>query len=366
MRKKKEDIRDIYQGGERDFEKDFTPQVAHEQVESRKRDLRRSRIVSMFFGILVVVLSIFLIAIVLRDFLSERAPSPAVRAEEKPYIPRYSLPADDLWVMDHQSAPPHIEPAEKPGPKPLSTKWIKNAAYQIILGQQALALNRPKEALEHFQNVVEIYPELEGLHQAMGHLYLQSENYATAATYLELAVKEEESFDTVNNLGAAYLGLEKYDLAEKIFKRAAELQPENPGCHKNLGTLYQKMGRDNEAVFHFEKYLDLRPNDLDSMQQYALYLTKLGRWSSAADFLTKLTQEITDVAPLYFLLAQAQVQNGKEDKAIDALKRGVQLIDPGLALAWMSRDEFNPIRTSGEFKSLVDRLEGSSGSLEKK
>ena len=102
------------------------------------------------------------------------------------------------------------------------------------------------------------------------------------------------------------------------------------------------------------------------MQSYALYLTKLGRWKESADFLTKLTKEVTDVAPIYFLLAQVQLQNGQQDKAIEALKRGVQLIDPELALAWMSREEFNTVRGTGEFKNLVDRLEIETVSLEKK
>jgi len=366
MHKRKDEIQDIYQGSTHDFEQDFTPQVAKELIETRQRDLRRSRIVSLFFGSLVIVLSVVLIAVVIRDFLSERKPSQKIRNQETPYIPRYSLPSDALWVMDYQLVAAQAEKDEAPGPKPVSTKWVKSAAYHIIMGQQALAVNEPKQALEHFQKVVEIYPDIEGLHRAVGLLYLQSKKYALAAQHLEKALQEEESFDVINNLGTAYIGTEQYDQAEKYLLRALALQPENPGCHKNIAVLYRKMKLDDKAVAHFEKYLDLQPGDLNTMQTYALYLTKLGRWKDAANFLTKLTQEVTDVAPIYFLLAQVQVQNGQQDKAIEALKRGVQLIDPELALAWMSRDEFNSVRGAGEFKNLVDRLEIATVSLEKK
>ncbi len=357
MHKRKDEIQDIYQGSTHDLEQDFTPQVAKELIETRQRDLRRSRIVSLFFGSLVIVLSVVLIAVVIRDFLSERKPSQKLRNQETSYIPRYSLPSDALWVMDYQLVAAQAEKDEAPGPKPVSTKWVKSAAYHIIMGQQALAVNEPKQALEHFQKVVEIYPDIEGLHRAVGLLYLQSEKYALAAQHLEKALQEEESFDVINNLGTAYIGTEQYDQAEKYLLRALALQPESPGCHKNIAVLYRKMKLDDKAVAHFEKYLDLQPGDLNTMQTYALYLTKLGRWKDAANFLTKLTQEVTDVAPIYFLLAQVQVQNGQQDKAIEALKRGVQLIDPELALAWMSRDEFNSVRGTGEFKNLVDRLE---------
>ena len=365
MHKKKNEIQDIYQNSDHDFEKDFTPQVARETLASRQRDLRRSWIFSTFFGVLAVVLSVVLIALVIRNLLSERKPSQTFRAKETAYTPRYSLPADALWVMDYQQAATQADAEKTPGPKPLSTQWVKKAAYHIIMGQQALSLNQTKEALEHFKIVVDIYPDITGLHQAMGVLYLQREEYAAAVPHLEKALQEEESFNVVNNLGAACIGSKEYDKAEKYLKRALELQPENPGCYKNLSVLYRKMNRDKEACFNFEKYLDLRPDDLDTLQSYALYLTKLGRWKEAATFLTKLTQEVSDTAPIYFLLAQVQVQNGQQEKALEALKRGVQLIDPALALAWMSRDEFDAVRGTGDFKTLVDQLEIANVSLEK-
>ena len=366
VHKRKDEIRDIYQGSSHDFEKDFTPQVVKEQLEARQRDLQRSRLASLIFGALVIVLSVVLLAVVIRDFLSERKPSRKIPAAEKPFIPRYSLPTEALWVMDYQQAAAQAEADAKLGPKPLSTKWVKNAAYHIIMGQQALSINAADQAVEHFQKVIEIYPDIQGMHLALGMLYLQRERFLLAVQHLEKAVQEEETFDAVANLGSAYVGAEAYEKAEKCLKRARELRPESPVCHKNLAVLYRKMKRDNEAIYHFEKYIDLQPNDLETMQTYALYLTKIGRWKEAAAFLTNLTKEITNVAPIYFLLAQVQIQNGQQDKAIEALKRGIQLIDPGLALAWMSRDEFNTVRGTGEFKSLVDQLEISNVSLDKK
>lgn len=364
MHKRQDEIRDIYQTNNHDFEKDFTPQVAKELIESRQRDLRRSRLVSMAAGILIIVLSIILIAVVIRDFLRVRKNPEKIIFEEKGYIPRHTLPADATWVMDYQHVASQAEAEDSTGPKELSTKWVKNAAYHIIMGQQALAVNESSQALEHFQKVIEVFPDIQGIHRAMGMLYLQQEDFPKAAECLERAAEEDEEFDVVSNLGTAYIGTKQYDLAEKQLKRALDMQPQNPGCHKNLAVLYRKMERDNEAIYHFEKYLDLRPNDLDTMQTYALYLTKLGRWKEASDFLTELTQEVTDVAPIYFLLAQVQIQNGNEAKALEALQRGIQLVDPELALAWMNRKEFNEVRNSGDFKTLVDQLEISTVSLE--
>ena len=361
--KRKDELRDIYQSDSHDFEKDFTPQVTQEIIEQRQRDLQRTRIASLFFGGLALVVTIVLIAVVIRDFISERERSKKVPEKEIAFIPRHSLPSEAAWVMDYQQVVDQVDPEDKLAEKPLSTKWVKKAAYHIIMGQQALALQEVDSALEHFQGVVEIYPEIEGLHRSLGMLYIEREEYEKAAEHLEKALQEQELFDVVNNLGTAYIGTQEYEKAEKHLLRALEIQPESPISHKNLAVLYRKMEREESAIFHFEKYIDLRPNDLDTLQTYALYLTKLARWEQAAAFLTDLTQEVTDVAPLYFLLAQVQVQNNQEELAMAALQRGIQLIDPNLAMAWMSRKEFNDVRNSSEFKSLVDELEIASVSL---
>lgn len=328
MNRNKDDLRDIYRSDSRDFEQDFTPQVAKEIIEERQRDLRRSRFISLFFGSLVILLSVLLTILVIREYITVSEAPQQAQSEEETYIPRYTLPSDSTWVMDYRRVESELDADEEPGPKPLSTKWVKKAAYHIIMGQQALAIEEEDSALEHFQQVVNIYPDMEGIHRALGMLYLRRQDYVRAAEHLEKALTEEEVFDVVNNLGTAYIGLELYDKAEENLLRALALQPESPACHRNLAVLYRTMKRDDQAVYHFEKYLDLRPGDLDTMQTYALYLTKLGRWKEAADFLTALTQEVTDVAPIYFLLAQVQVQNGEEAKAVAALQRGIHLIDP--------------------------------------
>lgn len=360
MHKRKDETQDIYRGSEHDFEKDFTPQITQERLAKRQRDMRQAYLFSIFFGALAIVLAVMLVFLVIRNFLRSNALLNNRTTSETPSASVNTPDAESLWIMDyHQVA--EKGPEEETGAKPLSARWVKNAANQIVSGQRALALKKTDEAIAHFQKALEIYPEIQELHGAMGTLYLQNEEYKPAAEHLEKAVQEKEIFDAVNNLGGAYLGLEEFDKAEKYLQRALELRPEDADCHRNLAVLYRKMKRDNEAVYHFEKYIDMRPGDLNAMQDYGLYLTKLGRWKEAADFLTKLTQEVTDVAPIYFLLAQVQVKNGQQDKAIDALKRGIPLVDPNLALAWMRREDFNAIRNASEFKALIDQLEAGSG-----
>ncbi len=361
--KRKDEFRDIYQSNSHDLEKDFTPQVAKELVEQRRRDLQRTHTRSIALGGLAVVIVITIISLVAHNVLTERNISTKVPTKERVFIPRHTLPLDAIWVLDYRLSSEQMNLDVELGEKSLSVDWVKKAAYHIIMGEQAMALQEMDAALEHFNYVVKIYPDIEGLHRAMGILYIYHEEYEKAAKHLEKALSEKETFSVVNNLGTAYIGIEKYDQAKKHLLRALELQPEDPICHKNLALLYRKKENVDSAIFHFEKYIDLKPNDVDTLQTYALYLTQQEKWEQAAEFLTELTQEVTDVAPIFFLLAQVQVQNGKEALALDALQRGIQLVDPNLALAWMSREEFLGVRDSSDFKSLITELEIATDSL---
>jgi len=364
LMKDKEELRDIYKNESPDFETDFTPQVTQDVIEQRQRHLQRTRLASLFFGGMALIISVALVTLVIQNFLHERELPKQILPKDMAFIPRHTLSSDATWIMDYERIADQIDLDEEAGEKPLSVKWVKKAAYHIIMGQQSLAITEPDSALEHFQKVIEIYPEIRGLHRSVGMLYFQREEFEKAAEHFERSLQEKELSDVINDLGRAYMGNEEYEKAEETLLRALKLKSESPLCHKNLAVLYRKMERENSSILHFEKYIDLVPNDLDTLQLYALYLTELARWEEAAKFLTELTQEVTNVAPIYFLLAQVHIQNGQREKAIQALQRGIQLIDPNLALAWMSHEEFNDVRQLTEFQTLMDALEISSVSLD--
>ncbi|MFA5689787.1 MAG: tetratricopeptide repeat protein [Kiritimatiellales bacterium] len=352
MQKRKDELRDIYQNYSKDFEQDFTPQVARELIEDHMRDLRRSRIMTTVFGIAVILLTVALIFIIIREMMSEYTLDDFSRTREREFVPLYSLPADDAWVLGTHDA--EMEPT--PGAKPLSAPWVKAAAYQIILGQQALTVNAVDRALEHLDKALEIFPSMTGIHPTMGMLYLQKGNYTTAAVHLEKALKEGENFDSLNNIGATYIALKEYKKAEQYLLRAHELQPENLLAHRNLAVLYRALEQNDKAIQHFEKYIDMQPNDIDTMQTYAFFLAKTGKWREASVLLAVLVQELKDIAPLHFLLAKAYAQTGQKDKAIETLRAGILLIDSGPARELLRSEEFGPIRDTDEFKRILEQV----------
>jgi len=352
---KRQHLQDIY-ASDRTAKDDFTPQVSSEILEERKRDIRRHQFTSFTLGMLVLVLSVSLVYVVVREYvkIQSLAPSPTPITQE--YIQRYSLPSESQWVLDFSRSYGSPE-WNGEGDRPFNAEWIRKASFNLILAEQAANLGEFQEAANHYENALEILPNLEGVKIPLGAIYFKLKDFDKALVLLEDTPEADLTPDVLNNLGAACLNAEAYDRAESYLKQAIEMKPAYAEPQKNLAILYKEQDREDEAVAAYEKYIDLRPMDLDTQHSLALYLTKLGRWEQASTLLEELTQQITDVPVLYFLLGQVEMHNDRPDKAIEAFKRGMQLTDPNSALGHMNSAEFDQLRESEEFQQMILMLE---------
>ena len=352
---KRQHLQDIY-STDRTARDDYTPQVSTEIVEERKREIRRHQFLTFVLGSTVLCIAVALVYVVVReymDILKESAkPEPITQA----YIPRYSLPAEEQWVLDYSRS--YADPKwNGEGERPFNATWIKKAAYNVIIAQQAFEVGKYNEATEYYENALEILPELEGVKVPLGMAYFKLQQFDKALALLEDAPAADLTYDILNNLGAACIDAKAYAKGEEYLKRSLELKPAYAEALKNLAILYRDQNKQEDACRIYEQYLDQRPLDTDTRHSFALYLTKVGNWPLAGEQLRKLTDEITDEANLYFLLARVESKLGNPTESVEALQRGVQLTDPKLAMAWMSDEEFDQLRGDEEFQALMRYIE---------
>jgi len=352
---KRQHLQDIYSTDRTDSD-DFTPQVSSEIMEERKREIRRHQFISFVLGMTVLVLLVALVYVVVREYMDIRSESGAPAPISQEYIPRYSLPSESQWVLDLNRT--YGNPTwNGEGERPFNSTWIKKAAFNIILGEQALELGKFDAAATAFENALEIFPDIEDTALQLGLVYFKLGRFDDAMELLKDAPDKELPYNVLNNLGAACMESKAYDLAESYLKRSLALKPAYAEALKNLALLYKQQNRTEEAVTAFEAYLDQRPFDTDTRYDFALYLTKIGDWQKAAEELRTLTREVTDVANLYILLARVETKLGNEQAAIDAFRRAAQLTDPKQALLWMDDSEFESLRKDKDFQSLIKYYE---------
>lgn len=353
---RRQHLQDIYTTDQKKSD-DYTPQVSAEVLEERKREIRRHRFTSFVLGMTVLIVLVGLAVVVVTKFIDTRKEAAAPSPIAQEYIPRHSLPTESQWVLDLQRN--FADPTWRgEGERPFNTLWLKKAAFNIIMAEQAVELGRSDEdaysqAAQYYEQALEILPDLEGVRVPLGMVYFKMGKLDKALELLEDAPETDLTYDILNNLGAACIDSEAYDRAEEYLKRSLALRPIYANAMKNLALLYKKTNRTKEAIKAYEQFLDQRPLDNITRYDFALYLTKTGEWELAAEQLRILTQQVTDDHIMYFLLARAENKLGNTRAATDALRRGIQLTDPKLAVAWMDDAEFDQLRNTEEFQALM-------------
>ncbi len=353
---KRQHLQDIY-ATDHTQRDDYTPQVSNEVLEERKREIRRHQFTSFVLGSTVLILLVALVFVVVKeyiDILTDTTPPTPIAQE---YIPRHSLPAEAQWVLDlHRN---YADPTwNGEGERPFNVLWLKKAAYNIILAEQAVELGKSNkdaynQAAQYYEQALEIVPDLEGVKVPLGMIYFKLGQLDKALALLEGAPDRDLTYDILNNLGAACIEAKAYERAEEYLKRSLDLKPTYAEALKNLALLYKQTDRPEDATRAYEQFLDQRPLDSATRYDFALYLTKVGNWQLAAQQLRDLTKQVTNDHTMYFLLARAENKLGNTDAATDALRRGIQLVDPKLAIAWMDDAEFDQLRNTEEFQALM-------------
>lgn len=351
------DLHDIYRV-EQAQQKDMPPE--HLLSEQIARDLRKQWFFNLFAGLIGLVLLLTIAAALVLEY--RPAPSEPIKISTKtPYIAAYTLPANEQWAVEYRQVAFQADSSEPPGPKKFSSKWVKNTAYHIIMGEQAFRLNNEDVAQDHFEEAIHTFPSITGLRRYLGAVYVKKQAFVKAAEQLEMALKEERSADVLNNLGAAYIGIGKYTEAEGLIKEALLQHPDSAGCYKNLALLYQKAGQTNEARTAFEKYFSLNPQDTSLLENYVNYLSNAGKIRDVIAFLDRLNG--ADPLASHLLRARAAAQNNDVERAVQALRETAKLRTPSQTITEMHKPEFEGISQTEPFETLIHQLELASVSL---
>jgi tetratricopeptide (TPR) repeat protein len=221
---------------------------------------------------------------------------------------------------------------------------------------------RGEDGLEYFKSMVPGGKSESVIHTAIGMLYSRMQEPAKAEEALRLALREEPlslpameelfvlldqqgrapqlipdleaaihgeegSFMHHNWLGLAYRRRGDLGGAEKEFRRAMELGPDQVGPAANLGSIYLQEGKVEEAAEVLEKALARNPASSEVRTNLIVALGRLGKLDRAADLFKEATHGDRGIPSLYNAMAFAYQANGRPDDAKRLLKASLT-IDP--------------------------------------
>jgi Flp pilus assembly protein TadD len=130
-----------------------------------------------------------------------------------------------------------------------------------------------------------------------------------------------------------------------LFKHALTVTRPNVIVEDNLGLAMHKSGQLDEAAAHFEKALQIQPNDYTALLTMGVIRFYQGRVPEAIEYAKATIRSEPDAPKAHNLLGMALAKQNRNDIALDEMRRAVELApkdaeirnDLGLALARLGR-----------------------------
>ena len=155
---------------------------------------------------------------------------------------------------------------------------------------------------------------------------MRSRHFELAVELLQRVVTVEPKHKYAwNNLGRAYLAMQRTDDAIAAFQKAAEIDPYDEWAYNNLGLAYWRQQKYEEAVTAFRKQLELNPLDEFAHGNLGTMYVEWHKYADAAPELEKALSLKPENALYQVALGQAYLNLGQSDKALAAFDKAVEL-----------------------------------------
>ncbi len=158
----------------------------------------------------------------------------------------------------------------------------------FMLGTISGKLGKHEEAVNCFNNAIDIQPNHVPSHCSLGIAFKDLGNFEQAAVVFKSALRYQPNhFDSQNNLAYALLMSNHLDEAAIAFQEAIRLQPDNAKLYSNLATIYQVQGLFDKAVTNFHEALRIDPSIKSVHQNMGGALSAQGFIEEAIDIYRK-------------------------------------------------------------------------------
>ncbi len=137
----------------------------------------------------------------------------------------------------------------------------KNLSAALAEGHNYLRAGKLQDAANIYQSILAAAPEQpEALHH-LGIVAYQLGRFQEALPLISKAVSlTPENATIYSNLGLVFEAVGKADLAESAYRYSIHLQPQNPEALYNLGNICKKQGKLSEAIAHYLRASQVRPD----------------------------------------------------------------------------------------------------------
>jgi len=214
------------------------------------------------------------------------------------------------------------------------------AIYQ--LGEFLSSREQLEEAIPYYQKVIAIQPDFPGANRKLTEIYSKLNRTAEAVEYQyqNLLRKPQATAEEYLAMGNSLQENDKLELAINCYQNAVKKSPPAPlgkggeirnAANKKMAEVWQKLGSWDEAIAYYQSLINSNPNSAEAYQLLADALVEKGDLDPALQHYQKVKElepEAKDagnkLGKVYYLQGEELEKEGKKEEAIAAYRRAVQ------------------------------------------
>ncbi len=214
----------------------------------------------------------------------------------------------------------------------------ENAIESYEQGKRAQVSGEIYRAIEYYKVAVEQNPAyLEAL-AGLASAYFTLGEYAVALEYVQKALQLGRGRASLWNMtGRILLGLGRPDDAEKAYRDALKLEPNNIDANFGLAEIDIARGRMKNAVNKYEQALQMSPDNRRALLSLVMLYGEVGDYEAAGEYIDRALYYHSEKPQVRYLAAQYYLEVGDlasaEDHASMAVRQDPESVEAILLLS---------------------------------
>ncbi|MEN6627807.1 MAG: tetratricopeptide repeat protein [Candidatus Sumerlaeia bacterium] len=200
----------------------------------------------------------------------------------------------------------------------------------VWYGWLLLSLKRNQDAFAMLEKFRAAHPDSYDVTALLVEAYADEGKYQQALALVDglpKSVADQKSNEILLLKATLSRRQHKLDTALKLMQELIGRDTKNAGYHQELGMIFQEMGRNSDAEKAYKRAIELDPNDPESYNTLGYFYAETGqKLDEALNLVTRALDLKPDAGHILDSLGWVYYQRGDYKKAVDMLQRAAKIM----------------------------------------